>query len=208
MNYGELKSLLKPYLGNNREVLSQLQYFVELGERKIYRVLRVPAMEKQHDYSWVDGEDNSKLDIPADFLEARLLLANGTPMLPDADQRILSLRQTRPGSQGTPQYYSRVGQTFVMWPFPGDGAEFTLIYYADRSGTLDADEDTTPLLRIAPDLHVYATCYEVAARNRMPEDMAAWQAAFDGAIGELNLQAQRSRITGGPQSVNAIYPDG
>ena len=165
-------------------------------------------MEKQRDYEWTEGVDNSKVDIPADFLEARLFLANGRPMLPDADQRVLGKRQTMAGSQGTPEHYARVGQTFVFWPFPADNCDFTLIYYADRSGTLDADNDTTPLLRIAPDLHVYATCYEVAARNKMPEEMASWQAAFDGAINELNIQAQRSRIAGGPHSVNAVYADG
>jgi hypothetical protein len=207
VNYGEFKKLLAPYLGNNKEVLASLQSFVEMGERKIYRVLRVPSMEKMKEFTPPTGSGGqSKLMIPADYLAVRSLTCSGQPLERVSDQRIQQLHAQQPGNTGRPKYFGRVAQELWVHPF-ADSEDYTydLLYYADRSGTLDNDTDTTPMLRIAPDLLIYAVCYEVALRNRVTEDMARYQAAFTEGIAELNEQAAVAEVSGGLSYVSGVY---
>jgi hypothetical protein len=207
MNYGEFKTLIAPYLGNNKEVLASLQSFVEMGERKIYRVLRVPSMEKLREFVPPEGSGGqSKFVIPADYLSVRSLTCAGEPLERVSDQRIQKLHAQQPGKTGQPKYFGRVAQEFWVHPF-ADSEDYTynLLYYADRSGTLDKDADTTPMLRIAPDLLVYAIGYEVALRNRIPEDMERYTLAFREGIAELNEQASMAEVSGGPSYVAGVY---
>jgi hypothetical protein len=100
-----------------------------------------------------DGTYN--VSVPGDYLEMISIYTNTTTShkrLTRVDaQTILDYSK----QSGIPQFYSRIGGSFVVGPVPPEDTSVFIYYYADASD-LVADSDTNWITEVAPTLLIYA----------------------------------------------------
>jgi len=199
-NYQDLQDRIADYL-NRTDLASQIEDFIYLGERKIFRWYRNANNEKLVTLDMRVTPDvgdptqvllDDQLDLPDDYLETLTLQAftwdGGTPAnptpLPDQVGRPLQrISQTqfqglrygdnRNGNSrpGEPQVFCRIRDALFLYPAPEADTYVTWQYYCDLSGLFDTPTSDNNVLKTAPDLYIYAALLE-AEPFLKPEDEA------------------------------------
>ena len=192
--YGELKSVMSWSLGDRKDLGDLIPEWIQLAERQLYRQLRVPAIEKIATWQADEGSTMDDIQLPGDYLEAKSVAVNGDPAQRVTDSELL--RQRCMPLTGFPTIWARLGSAFGFYPSADSNYPIQMIYWADYSGTLVNDSDTTQLLRIAPDAHLAGAMYEAHFSLRNIEEAARWKEKFAVTIGELNHQARLAEYSG------------
>lgn len=157
--------------------------FVALAELKFNRVLRVADMEKTATLALVEGEGA----LPADFLEARQVLAPGVRVLRARPMAELAAFET---SGGAPVGYAIIGNQVQVRP--KGAAELELTYYA-RIPALTAASPSNWLIEKAPDVYLYGLIEEIAIWERDAAKASAAETLRRQAMGGLGLADERLR---------------
>jgi hypothetical protein len=211
-NFGELKSSIESWL-ERTDLNSRVSDFISLAERRIFRTLRCPANETKRTFTSYDGEVG--LCIPDDFLELKNLTWDGCPLERISDQRYLALScgpdiRTDNGNvqpAGRPRFFARYACKFVVWPWPPEDNTgiIQLNYWQDQSGMLVADEDTTPILTIAPGAYLYGALVEAEAFIMNDSRIPLWESRFQDTIESLQILADDSELSGGHTTARSAY---
>lgn len=208
MNYGELKETLRNYLYNRRDLQNNIPTLIELAERRIFRTLRAPVNESVFEESNLRDE---KIQLPNDYLEAKLVMVDGRPLERRSDIDVMHMRhQNSPTS--IPRYFARSGAYLYIW-FPnygqedGDPGQFTMVYYKDFSGALRNDSDTNEILRIAPELYIYGGMVEAMGFLAHDERVPVWEQYFNMAMAEIAQQASEAELSGSIVAIAGVYGD-
>jgi len=126
LDYDTLGSTVGDYLDRS-DLDAIIPTFIELAEAKFRRSLRHWRMEKRATADTIAGE--RQVSLPTDFVEMRSLKRNSSPVvvleiLPP--QVINSYAE----SQGSPNYFSVVGDELHLDPVPDAVYELEMYYYA------------------------------------------------------------------------------
>lgn len=195
-DYASLLSDAADYSGVN-DVAHVFPRLVQLAEAKFNRVLRVAEMETSGTITLVDGNG----DLPADFLEARLVSA------PDGrglSAWSLSELDRRYGSYGgIPAGYSIVSN--VMRVRPTSTGTIRIDYYG-RIPSLTVSNPTNWLLQKAPDAYLYALVEEIATWKKDAEMVQAGRSLKELALRGLNLQDERARWGNSQVVIGGLTP--
>lgn len=211
-SYGELKTAFTDYHNNdNPEVLARTETFIALAERKIYRKLRIAANEKVATYTPASDTDFiTSITLPTDYLEAKMVLVDGLPVdriseiqYFDALKQANGLGAGRGSAQGQPTSFARLGDKFAFYPSPDGAYTVQLYYWADLSGTLNADADTNEVLRSAPDLYLYGACLELQPFIKNDERVNLWSQMYRSAFETLESQRDEDEYSGSNNTVSA-----
>jgi hypothetical protein len=222
-NYGDLQLKIQAYLNKgNADVVFQIETFIALAERKIFRQLRCPSNEKIVVYP-ADGSGTiTKLQLPDDYLESKLVFqgtpeTGGPPLERISEQSYYNALGRRGrglgigDAKGAPNSFARVGNSLVLYPSPDDdgsaeaGRSYSLYYWADFSGTLETSSDDNPILRIAPDVYLYGSLLEASPYVRKPQDVQLYSEMFKGAMDLINGQVDEAEYSGSNVGVsNAV----
>ena len=157
--------------------------FLALAELKFNRVLRVADMEKTATVPLTEGEG----DLPADFLEARQVLAADGRALRALPLQELSSHET---SAGPPIGYAIIGSAIKVRPKGGE--DIRLTYYAKIPPLMPAASNNW-LIERAPDVYLYALVEEIAVWERDAAKAGAAEALKRQAMAGLGLADERLR---------------
>ena len=171
--------------------------FVALAEAKFNRVLRVGEMEASASVLLTNGNGN----LPADFLEARMIVSPAGRNLSAWSLSELNRRYANYG--GLAAGYAVVGKVLRVRPV-ADGS-VAVDYYA-AVPPLTPTNYTNWLLEKAPDAYLYGVAEEVAIWERDPAKTAAAQGLKVQALKGLALQDERSRWGDGQVVIGGITP--
>ena len=203
MNYGELKAAIQSYLYDRSDLVTVIPSFIEMAERRIYRVLRVPANERIATFT---AHDSGSIDLPVDFLEAKLLTVSQRPMERISDISHLAENDVR-GATGEPHSFSRIGAQLHLYPTPEEPVDIKLVYWADLSGTLSADTDTNEILRIAADVYLHGALAEASAYLGQDSRIPVWKAQYAEGLASVQQQAAEAEYAGSVVAVRDAYPE-
>jgi hypothetical protein len=184
------------YAGAN-DIAHVFPRLVALAEAKFNRVLRVAEMEASGTVTLVDGN----ADLPADFLEARLVNA---PDGSGLNAWSLSELNRRFGTYGgIPAGYSVVGGQIRVRPT--SSGVVSLDYYA-KIPPLTPANPTNWLLEKAPDAYLYGLVEEIAIWKRDVDGVQAGRTLKELALRGLTLQDERSRWANGQVVIGGLTP--
>lgn len=203
MNYGELKAAVQSYLYDRTDLTGSIPTFIELAERRIFRQLRVPANEKIVHFV---AHESGSIDLPKDYLEAKILTADSKPLERISDLTHLKAQDKRQAS-GEPRQFSRIGAQLHLYPRPDTTVDITLVYWYDLSGTLSADIDTNEVLRIAPDVYLHGALVEASAYLGQDSRIGVWKSKLEEGLGSLRQQAVEAEYAGSVVAVKDVYPE-
>ena len=222
-NYGTLKSSIAAWLNRNDldvEGDSQIEQFIGLAERRIYRKLRSIANETRFDFIMTAVTD--EFVLPQRYLSAKAFTYNTYPLERISLWEYNNRKIQSPNLQGEPKYFTRDLEALKIWPYPSSGKTASLSFYADFSGLgsnsslqllIDGDptatppippdplksqnQDTNNVLKIAPDVYLFGSLiYAGAFLGSRPEDEQKWKAMYAKAYFELENYGKDEDLSG------------
>lgn len=197
-DYASLQSAIADYLGRS-DLTTQITLFINQGESRIYRNLRVAAMEKA--LSLTVAADGTAA-VPADYLEMReayLLDTNDVPYQPLERATPFWVRQNfnATNNAGDPYYYAREGANFIFAPWQSQNTSIAGIYYA-RLPALSGNNTTNWLTTINPDLIMVAAMLEASTYLADTTAVQYWDARFQSVMQDVQEADKRERLSGSP----------
>ena len=183
-----LSQAVRDWLHRSDLTDSQITDFINLGEQRLNRLLRLPDMLAATTLAiGVDG----RVDLPSDFLDVYLIqLVNKSDgaIAFTLEELPVDEYEERKDWHQDPTWFTRIGSRVYIAPIPDATLyDCRLTYYA-RPGYLSSTNTTNLWTQIAFDALLYASLS--AARGFVMDDQrsAEWEQRFQMALRELQLQ--------------------
>lgn len=194
-SYATLQTAIGDYL-NRSDLTTSLPNFTQACEMKLYRDLRIRAMETALNVTISGGV----AAVPTDpiFLDLKFAYVNTVPVksldrVPPDD--VYARYPIRQGVSELPTVIAVEGSNFIFGPYPGD-YNIKGIYYT-RLTPLSASNTTNWFTTNATDALLYGSLLEAAPFLANDPRVALWQIAFDRAVESIKKEETRARSSGG-----------
>ena len=207
-SYSALVAALSAWPENDAtEYTTQIDTFIDLGELRLSRDLRVPAFWRHQSAAFTTGEPF--INKPSDCVNVRhISYVNGSServfLEKVDDDQIMTYYPTRT-TQGAPRFYAQWDYDyFLVQPAPDSTYTFEIAYSA-RLDALSTSNETNWITENAYDALLFASLIEAAGfmMNVVPQMagmLPIWQQKYVEAVQAVNAEAsgiQRDSL-GGP----------
>lgn len=193
--FTELSAAIANWL-NRTDLTNEIVDFITLAETKIYRNVRVRAMEKS--LSVVIGSGVAVM--PSDYLELKHAYIDGSPVQ-TLERTLLDTVFTKyptRSSTGKPIFIADNVDNFEFGPYPDSAYTLKGTYYAKLTA-LSAANETNWLITDNPDLILFAALIESVSFTGDTQRLTEWAAKYETAEATANLQAKIQRVSGSPK---------
>jgi hypothetical protein len=193
-SYATLQTAIGDYL-NRSDLTTFLPNFTQACENKLYKNLRIRAMENQLAVTIAAGV--AAVPTSPAYLELKYAYVTTSPVTklhripPD---QIYERFPVRSGSN-IPKFISVEASSFIFGPYPGN---YTIngVYYG-RLTALGAGNTTNWFTDNAPDLLLYGSLLEAAPFLHNDERLVTWKALYDLALKAVKDEETRQKSSGG-----------
>lgn len=193
-SYSDIKSAVGNWL-NRDDLSTYIPDFIALGEDRIYRDLRIRAMETALSETTASGT----ISVPSGYLELIHAYVDGSPVQPLQRQTAEWIYQNYKlrTSTGKPLFIARDAGTFIFGPYPD--ANYTIIgtYYARLSALSDSNT-TNWFTSNAPSIILWAALLEAEPFLQNDERIATWQSKYEQVKENIFVEDQREKYSGSP----------
>lgn len=193
-NYATLQTAISDYL-NNSTLTTFLPNFTQNAEGKLYKKLRIRAMENALSVTIAAGV--AAVPTSPAYLELKHAYVDVSPVVTlkrVPAQEIYAMFPVRSGG-ATPQYIANDGDNFIFGPYPNNVA-VKGIYYG-RLPALSASNATNWFTTNAPDLLLYASLLEAETFLVNDPRIAVWRLFYQDAFDAVAGEETRQRSSGG-----------
>jgi hypothetical protein len=197
--YSDLVTAIGTWL-NRTDLASYIPDFIALAEERIYRSLRVKAMETALSSTISSGA----IAVPSDYIELKSAYIDGSPTYALerlSVEEIYTKYPTR-SSQGKPLYIAREGASFIFGPYPDGAYTVKGIYYA-RLAALSATNTSNWLTTNAPSLVLFGALAEAAPFLKDDQRIMIWETKFLAQLGDANKADKREAMRGSTLAMSA-----
>jgi hypothetical protein len=198
MNYATLKSTVADFL-NRDDLTAAIPTFIRLTEAEFNRRLRTHQMVVRAD-AVIDTQYTA---LPGDFLEVRSLYLKTAPIQRLEYLSIEGLIEANTSNAlGRPTRFTIIGKTIEVYPAPDVSYAGEMIYY----GMIPSLTDESPvnwLVNEHFDAYLYGALMQSAPYLKDDARVQIWGRAFENAITQINLAADRFETAGGNISSTA-----
>tara|TARA_R100001377_G_scaffold149_2_gene189 strand:+ start:1644 stop:2291 length:648 start_codon:yes stop_codon:yes gene_type:complete len=203
-NYDTLKTTAADYLHRTDLSDDVMSNFVQLGEARINRKLRLLEQEAVSTLTLASGANN--VALPAKWIETiDVIYADDKRNIQPQNIRDLNAQRTYDTAASRPYLYATTNGT-IIFEIKADQEYSILLNYFEK---WDIAADTTNyLLTNAPDAYLYATLLEAKAYIKSMEDVALWSQGLQTAIDDLNRLDNRSRRNATTRLDNVLVGQG
>ncbi len=204
MTYSELKQKVLSYLDYyDDEVEAQIDYFIDVSEKEVARILRVPYNEKLVELEFCEDTVTpngtvtvckNEVYIPQDFIEVKEMFVQETSE-PIKMTEFSALMRKKAGidtsTEGSGRYFAMMGNRFFIYPELCEEQTVLLNYYSDPVNMHDGLEDTSYILTIAPELLMYLALKHAMVFLRNDEDAGKYNALAQNSLEQIRVQVSR-----------------
>lgn len=195
--YSELKTAVANWL-NRSDLTTYIPDFIALGEARIYRELRIRAMEA----SLSSAISSGVISVPNDYVELKHARVDGTPvhgLQRKTDEWIYQNYPTR-SSDGKPKFMARDGSSFIFGPYPDSDYTIKGTYYK-RLTALSDSNTTNWFTTNAPGILLFAALCEAEPFMKNDERILVWQGKYDQEKTGIEKEEKREKFSGSPLTV-------
>lgn len=197
--YSDLKNSLASWL-NRDNLTSYIPDFIALGEARIYRELRIRAMETALSSTIASGV----IAVPSDYVEMKYCYVDGSPsqhLLRKTAQWILEKYPTR-SSDGKPKYFAQDAGNFIFGPYPDDAYTIKGTYYK-RLTALSDSNTTNWFTTNAPGILLFAALLEAEAFMKNDPRIELWDAKYEEEKATIMREENAEQFSGSPLYMSA-----
>lgn len=172
--------------------------FIQLGENRIYRDMRVRQMETALSEAIASGV----IAVPSGYLEMKNAYINGSPTqkLQRKDAEWIYHNYPTRSSDGTPKFFAREAGNFIFGPYPDSAYTVKGVYYKKLSALSDTNT-TNWLTDDAPDLILFAALCEAAPWMANDERIPLWEKKYDQIRARFQRNDEQEEFSGSPLAV-------
>lgn len=197
-NYGTLKTAVENWRTRpDNFITARIPEYIALGESRLSTDLRVREMEAQATIVTTATQQTDPL--PTRFVQARALYIAGTGRLeyrsPAEFHTIYSAI-----ADGTPAYYTVIGENFLWAPAPSGTPSIVVDHYA-RPAPFSDDADTNAIIARWPGIYLYASLIEAALYVGDSSSILTNTAFYEALIEQAHAADARDRYSGDPVNV-------
>jgi hypothetical protein len=182
------------------DLTDSIPEFIRFGELRIYRDLRIRAMETALSESISSGV----VAVPSGYVEMKFAYIDGTPVQKlqrkTADW-IFDKYPTR-NADGKPKFFARQADNFIFGPYPDSGYTLKGVYYK-RLAALGTGNQTNWFTENAPDLLLWAALVEAEPFVLNDPRTALWAGKYETTKERIQREDDAEEVSGGPLSVTA-----
>lgn len=192
--YSDLKNSLASWL-NRDNLTSYIPDFIALGEARIYRELRIRAMETALSSTIASGV----IAVPSDYVEMKYCYVDGSQsqhLLRKTAQWILEKYPTR-SSDGKPKYFAQDAGNFIFGPYPNDAYTIKGTYYK-RLTALSDSNTTNWFTTNAPGILLFAALLEAEAFMKNDPRIELWDAKYEEEKATIMREENAEQFSGSP----------
>jgi hypothetical protein len=196
--YADLKSSIAEYLARS-DLTAQIPTFIQLGEVRLRRDLRVRQMLKV--VTTQATPNTATVELPSDFLQMRDIHVNSNPV---ATVEYLSpsafYRNTFSEISGLPTKYTILAEEFQFAPIPDSNYTLQMIYYAAPPYLSDSNTTNT-FTNVCPDLLLYAALAEAEPYLMNDQRVQTWAALYDRGLQALTVSDDQGEYSASPIAI-------
>lgn len=172
--------------------------FIALGEYRIYRELRIRAMETALSSAIAAGV----VAVPSGYVELKYAYVDGSPTSPliKKDAEWIYANYPTRSSSGQPRYIAREGDNFIFGPYPDSTYTIKGLYYK-KLASVSAGSNW--LITDAPDLILFASLCEAAPWMQDDARIAIWEQKYAQIKERIQKQDRDEEFSGSPLSMTA-----
>ena len=188
-DYDSLKTTVIDYLHRSDLSDTVISNFVQLGEARLNRKLRVLQQEAVSTLTL--SADASSVSLPSDWIETiDAIYADDKRNIQPQNIRNLNSQRTTDTTKGRPYLYATTNGTMIF-ELVADQSYSILLNYFQRWDV--ASDNSNWLLLNAPDAYLSATLVEAKAYIKNLQDLSLWADGLATAIDDLNRLDNRTR---------------
>lgn len=154
----------------------RIDEFISLGEARIYRDLRIRAMET----ALSDTISSGVIAVPSDFRALKHAYVDGSPTKHLQQQSAEYIHDNYPTRSSTskPEFIAQDGGNFIFGPYPDSAYTIKGMYYAALTA-LSTSNETNWFTSNAPDLLLCAAMTEAFSFEINEEREAKWLTRYE-----------------------------
>jgi hypothetical protein len=193
-DYATLQGALVNWLHRD-DLDSEIQGFIQLGENRIYRDLRVRQMETTFSSVIASGS----IAVPTGYVEMKYAYVNGSPMvkMQRKDAEWIYANYPTRSADGTPKFFAREAETLIFGPYPDSAYTVKGVYYKRLTSLSDANP-TNWLTSDVPDLILYASMCEAAQWLQEDDRVILWEKKYDQILQRVKRNDIDEEFSGSP----------
>jgi hypothetical protein len=197
--YSGLKTAVANWL-NRTDLTSYIPDFIALAEERIYRDLRIKAMETAFSSTVASGV----IALPTDYLELKSAYVDGSPIyfLERASLEDIYSKYPTRAAGGKPLYIAREGENFIFGPYPDAAYTIKGIYYKKLPALSDSNT-TNWLTSSAPSLILFGALTEAAPFLKDDARLAIWEGKFQTQMRDVQRADKREALRGSSLTMSA-----
>lgn len=196
-SFSTLKTELAGML-HRSDLTSDLPLFIQLGELRIYRDLRIRAMETALSSAIASGV----IAVPSGYVDLKFAYINGAPVrtLEKKDAEWIYYNYPTRSADSTPNYIAREADNFIFGPYPDSAYTVKGIYWKKLTA-LSTDNETNWFTSNAPDLLLFASLCEAAPWIQEDARIPIWENKYALIRDRIQREDDREEFGGGPISM-------
>jgi hypothetical protein len=197
--YSELKTAVASWLKAD-DLTDFIPDLIRMGELRIYRDLRIRAMEATLSGTVASGV----VAVPDGYVELKYAYVTGAPiaMLTKKDAEWVHYNYPFRSSDGKPRFIARDGDNFVFGPHATDGQVIAGTYYK-RLDALSTSNETNWFTTNAADLLLFATLCEAEPFVMNDARIPTWERKYEFVKQRIQSEDQQEDFSGSPLSMSA-----
>jgi len=196
--YSDLQTKIGTWL-HRSDLTASIPDFIRLAEARIYRKLRIRAMETAFSSVIASGV----IAVPTSYVELKHARVDGSPtgkLARKNDEWIYQNYPTR-SSSGKPKFIAREADNFIFGPYPDSTYTIKGIYYK-RLAALSVST-TNWFTENAPDLLLFAALCEAAPYLGKDSRIVIWEGKFNAVIDQIQRENDAEEFSGSPPQMTA-----
>lgn len=196
-DYASLKGSIAGWL-HRSDLTDNIPEFVQMGENRIYRDLRVRQMEAALSATISAGV----IAAPTGYLEMKFAYVNASPVqrLERKDAEWIYRNYPTRSAEGIPKFFAREAGNFIFGPYPDSAYTVSGLYYR-RLEALSGTNTTNWLIEDVPDMLIFASLCEAAPWMRNDERIAVWEQKYKQIKDRVQTNDEQEEFSGSPISV-------
>lgn len=198
-NYSELQTAVTNWL-KRADLSTYIPDLITFGEARIYRDLRIRAMETALSTAISSGV----LAVPSGYLEMKHAYVNASPVqwLQRKTAEWIYQKYPTRSADASPKFFAREGENLIFGPYPDSTYTIKGIYYK-KLDALSASNTTNWFTANAPDLLLFATLCEAEPFLKNDPRTVLWEQKYEAVRSRVQKRDDQEEFSGSVLSVSA-----
>jgi len=195
-SYTNLRTAITNWLDDQTgRYTSLLDDFIDMGEARIYRELRIRAMETALNATISGGV----IPVPSDYIELKQAYIDGSSVrvLERKPAEWVLRKYPKRSADAKPFFIARDAGNFIFGPFP-DSVYTVIGTYYRRLPSLSSSNETNWFTDNAPDLLLFACLCEAEPFIGNDDRFPLWESRYQAAKAQIIREEKHEAMSGGP----------